>query len=312
MTDMMETESSSLCTIQILSDIHLEFWSELTSIKKLPPPLNDLPVSAPVLALLGDIGIPSLPLYLDFITDVSKKFQLVLIVSGNHEYYNGQIEVVNQLITDIANSFQNVKYLQRSSFEFNNILFLGATLWTEIPTTPESVYNTYWRCINDYRSIKIIDPENQKVKLLEPKDSTAIHYGDKAWLQEQLINAEKEGKKVCVLTHHCPIGFNTRCLKMRTEDNVLEFLDYTDLREFISQFTENILVWGFGHTHHCSSQIFGKTQIVSNCLGYVRMGESDPSFDPKFSVDPLLNPLVESKRGHYEEGPPQPNNCVIS
>jgi len=309
--DMMEIETSSLSTIQILSDIHLEFWPQLESIKDLPRPLNNLPVVAPILALLGDIGIPTLPLYKDFITDVSKKFQLVLIISGNHEYYSGQIEEVDILITNIANSFQNVKYLQRTGFEFNNILFLGTTLWTEIPSSPASVYNEYLRCINDYRQIKFMDSETQKVRHIEPKDTTAMHYRDRDWLQEQLINAGKVGKNVCVLTHHCPIGFNTRCLKMRTEDNILEFLDYTDLREFMGRFNENILVWGFGHTHHSSSQLFGKTQIVSNCLGYVRMGEDDPCFDAKFCVDPL-NPPVETKRGHYEEGPTQNSSCVIS
>jgi len=66
-------DTLSLSCLQILSDIHLEFWPELTSIKSLPPPLNDLPVEAPILALLGDIGIPTLPLYEDFISDVSKK-----------------------------------------------------------------------------------------------------------------------------------------------------------------------------------------------------------------------------------------------
>jgi predicted phosphohydrolase len=297
---------NSLCSIQILSDIHLEFWDECNSIKNLPPPLNDLPVSAPILALLGDIGIPSLPLYQDFISDVSKKFHLVLIISGNHEYYGGQIDEVDALIHSIAQKFSNVKYLQRTKLEYQDLVFLGTTLWTEIPLTPDIVYRQYKYFINDYRKIQLIDPTTQTRRLLDPKDTTAMHLRDKAWIEGELMEAQKQGKTAVVLTHHCPIGINTRCEKMRDEQNSIEYLDYTDLRELMRKF-ENILVWGFGHTHHSSSQIFGTTQIVSNCLGYVRNGEKDTNFDPKFFVDPFQSPLVETYRGHYQNLPVDPN-----
>lgn len=48
-------------SIQIASDIHLEFYSEGEEIPQLLIP------SAPVLALLGDIGNPVLPNYRDFL-----------------------------------------------------------------------------------------------------------------------------------------------------------------------------------------------------------------------------------------------------
>jgi len=134
------------------------------------------------LALVGDIGIPTYPLYKNFIKDVSKKFELVLIIAGNHEYYNGQIEEIDQHINQIAGEFSNVRYLQRTRFVYQDLVFLGATLWTEIPSTPESVYNQYWRTVNDYRKIKIWDSEKGARRGLEPKDSTATSPTDtNAW-----------------------------------------------------------------------------------------------------------------------------------
>jgi len=310
----MASEVLSLNSIQILSDIHLEFWPEYESISQLPPPLNNLPVSAPILALLGDIGIPSLPLYENFISDVSKKFKLVLIISGNHEYYNGQIDEVDTLIHAIAGKFPNVQYLQRTKLEYQNLVFLGTTLWTEIPKTPESVYQEYWTKISDYRKIKMIDPTTQQPRGIEPKDTTEMHYRDRAWIESELTEAQKQGKMAVVLTHHCPIGFNTRCADMRLE-KTLQYLDYTDLRPLLQKFNQsNLLVWGFGHTHHSSSQLFGKTQIVSNCLGYVRLDENDVNFDPKFMVDPFQNPRLETYRGHYERVPDENEGtgCVIA
>jgi len=201
-----------------------------------------------------------------------------------------------------VSKYSNVRYLQRSTFEYQDIVFIGATLWTEIPLTPENVYKQYWYYINDYREIKLFDQTTQKSRLLEPKDTTSIHLTDRAWIEEKLTEVQKQGKKAVVLTHHCPIGINTRCSNMRDEGNTLKFLDYTDLSGFIKKF-DNILVWGFGHTHHSSSQILGTTQIVSNCLGYVIHNEKDENFDPNFFVDPLKSPLVETYRGHYENIP---------
>jgi len=295
--------------IQILSDIHLEFWSEIEDIRYLPAPLSNLPVAAPILALLGDIGIPKYPLYKNFIADVSKKFELVLIIAGNHEYYNGQIEEIDQLIHQIAGEFTNVRYLQRTRFVYQDLVFLGATLWTEIPTTPET-YNLYWRMVNDYKKISILDLETGYKRGLEPKDSTAIHHKDREWISTELSNPANAGKRVVVFTHHSPTGINSKVPHMREPDHPLKYLDFTDLRPLILTHTGKLAVWGFGHTHHSSSQVLGKTQIVCNCLGYIRTGESSESFSASFVVDPYLETPVETYRGHYETAPSE-SSCNI-
>ena len=68
-----------LLKLQIMSDLHTEFLSY----KKLPA----IKPMAPHLALLGDIGCmksPDLHTYNAFLEDVSKKFQTVLLLMGNH------------------------------------------------------------------------------------------------------------------------------------------------------------------------------------------------------------------------------------
>jgi len=67
--------------------------------------------------------------------------------------------------------------------------------------------------------------------------------------------------------------------------------------------TGKLALWGFGHTHHASSQVLGKTQIVCNCLGYIKMGELSETFSPTFVVDPYIESPVENYRGHYEVAP---------
>merc|ERR1719223_1056076 len=44
--------------------------------------------SAPVLALLGDIGIPTHPIYRRFLMQQAEVFEAVLVIAGNHEFYD--------------------------------------------------------------------------------------------------------------------------------------------------------------------------------------------------------------------------------
>lgn len=292
--------------IQILSDTHLE-WFPGVAVADLPDPLNDIPAHAPYMALLGDIGNPFEPLYKEFIQDLSQKFEHVFVVAGNHEYYHNMIETANEQITKVASEFKNVTFLQRTSVEIKGITFLGATLWTLIPTEPQDTYNAYWLRINDYRMIKVNDAEEGQI-LLEPRHQNAIHLGDKAWLTSALEETQKQNKKVVVFSHHSPIETHIQNVDMRPggKNNELRFLDFSDQTNLLSKF-QHIKVWGFGHTHYSSSQVFCQTRIVSNCLGYIKREHSDPNFRVDFVIEtdqPLDDPIFES-RGHYVIEPPQ-------
>lgn len=72
--------------IQIASDLHLEFirvgcGAECDFDEIIRP-------NAPVLALLGDIGIPTHEMYREFLLYQAERFQAVLVLSGNHEFYD--------------------------------------------------------------------------------------------------------------------------------------------------------------------------------------------------------------------------------
>jgi len=65
---------------------------------------------------------------------------------------------------------------------------------------------------------------------------------------------------------------------------------------------KNVKVWGFGHTHHSSSQIHGSTKVVSNQLGYIKSNQHDQNFSNVFTVFPFgsLKEGHFGSRGHYE------------
>ena len=75
--------------VQIASDLHLEFYSCPAEDAWREEELDRMIVPrAPVLALLGDIGIPTHPVYRSFLLRQAERFEAVLVITGNHEFYD--------------------------------------------------------------------------------------------------------------------------------------------------------------------------------------------------------------------------------
>jgi predicted phosphodiesterase len=104
-------------SIQIMSDLHVEFP---TVLERLPP----FEVKAPVLALLGDIGCPGkTDKYERFILSQADRFELVLVVAGNHEYYNAEYYTAKEQIRKICAQRTNIVRTKHFVFLFVFILF---------------------------------------------------------------------------------------------------------------------------------------------------------------------------------------------
>ena len=136
---------------QIISDIHLEFKNARES-------MPEIEVKSELLCLLGDIGYPFLSSYKEFIIYQASRFPHVIVIAGNHEFYcpddkDYTFEGVLREISSICDEIDNVYFLYRESLElpcFPNIRFIGATLWTNIPSKYK--YDLSDMC-NDYNYI---------------------------------------------------------------------------------------------------------------------------------------------------------------
>ncbi len=131
----------ALRTLQIVSDVHLEFHSE----KTIPVILQH----GTDLALVGDIGKPFSDIYKKFIHTQSQQFQNVFVIMGNHEYYSSKhvTQSILQKARNVCSQFPNVKLLERESFDISpNTTIIGCTLW--------SLANTHTsRSLNDFSKI---------------------------------------------------------------------------------------------------------------------------------------------------------------
>jgi len=261
---------------QVLSDIHLEFPGVLDIIEETPP------VLAPNLALLGDIGYPSKKEYQEFVLKQSKRFERVFLVAGNHEYYKGIYEDVNEEIAKLCATTTNVFFMNKIDlwFEEENTVVLGTTLWSNIP---EDVKDYAKFSCNDYRQIYLragAEDTPEKKRKLTPDDQNEWHKSDVEWLKTQIEKAKQKNFKVVVFTHHAPTDKNT--LLPEEQDQPFQYITMTNLEHMLG---DPVNLWCFGHSHRTSVQMLKGTKVASNQLGYVTMGEKDALFDPFFMID---------------------------
>lgn len=249
--------------LQFLSDIHLEFLKK-ENIPKLTP-------VAPYLALLGDIGNPFQENYKLFIDTVSKQFEHVFVISGNHEYYQldedfQNMENIDKQIEQITKEYKNVHYLNNKIYELGNIIILGSTLWTH---TPDYMKKKVTLSMNDYRYI-FQDDELITTDMTNKWNDEAV-----IWLMEQI--KKFADKDIIILTHHGP---SYEMLNPIYEGDTLNCAFANKLDKMIQP---PIKAWLSGHTHGCVDKKINSVMCMSNCLGYE--DEFVKGFDPEKCVE---------------------------
>lgn len=246
--------------IRVLSDIHLELS---TNGRKL---MNRLLPTKPqldhVLILAGDIGNPNTNIYKQFITNISKFYAQVFIVTGNHEYYQSKYKrfdhelkrvinllgfpmaTVDNIISDFTATLTNVHFLQRNSMIYNRTRFLGCTLWTK----PDQSLTS---SINDYGMI----PDMSVHKCNE------LYATNVVWLKEQLEHKSDEYDNTVVITHHLP---SFSLISKQYVNDPLNVFYASNLDHLVNMAN----IWVCGHSHTATTLSIGNCRCYINPVGY--------------------------------------------
>ena len=235
--------------VQIFSDIHCEadgsmyhyVWDKITP-------------SAKIAIVAGDIHSKH---YENQLSEIATKFDHVIAVYGNHEWYH----------TDIAWRAnpkllpKNVHVLDRSYWQYYNTVFIGVTLWTDFGGVDWFAMNAASNGINDFRIIYNGD------KRFTPQDALGLHLKDRAYLKSMIERFQAEGKKIVVVSHFLP---SYQCVNAKWKRNAPD----DHLNRYFSANCDDLLdmddisLWVFGHTHDKFDGVVGKTRAVCNPLGY--------------------------------------------
>ena len=253
--------------IQIVSDIHIEFYKR-SSGKNLDFLIEP---QAPVLALLGDIGYACTDQLKDFLHSQADRFETVLFLAGNHEYYNqrGQrgkrftIQKQLEWMRRVCAERSNLHFMEQESMELNGIVVLGTTLWSDIPPhkmeMAEQSMNDYHLCYNQ-------DAPGEPLRKLKAAETVALYQQSLVWLKSELETAKENNQAVVVLTHHTPMITGTS--HPDYENSSLTPCFSSDLKYLLLESTPHLVAWACGHTHYNFDFRVGDVRVVSNQRGY--------------------------------------------
>jgi predicted phosphodiesterase len=220
---------------QYMSDLHIEKGNIINITPK-----------APYLILAGDIGDPKTDLYINFLKYVSRLFQRVFLIAGNHEYYDSDITTTDILIRKLVKPLKNIIFLQNEAYHFpdRNLSIFGTTLWSRINLSDAYMIQCL---IADYRKIKGFDIQTC-IKLHEDAIKAFKWYNEERFPNRNWI---------CI-THHLPL---TSLTDVKYKDSILNSAYASNVECFKDN---NILAVVYGHTH--SKNISGK--YYCNPIGY--------------------------------------------
>lgn len=246
------------------SDLHTEFYNEvgMRRLKDIFTAAED----ADLLILAGDIvnenTLHNDGVYFevkDFFLGLVEKFGRVLVIPGNHEFYNSGLIKADKFLRHYFSKIEGVSYLANDAVDIDNVRFIGSTLWTDMNQGDSLVLHSAKSMLYDFSCIK---QDNGIDRPLTPYDTTQLHKYACSYIRA----AKKDHAKNVVITHHLP---SYACIDQRYRDgNLTNFCFYSDMDEFVSGLGAE--VWVHGHTHCQVDTTVGNTRVLCNPFGYPR------------------------------------------
>jgi len=250
--------------VQIASDLHLEFYGDN------PIPDDIIIPSAPILALCGDIGIPYMNNFEAWILKQCDRFELVLFLCGNHEFYNSNqiytVDTIKEMIKSISIKSPKFLFMDKGTLVIENFCILGTTLWCDIPQEDRAGLQ---QNLNDFNLI-YTSPHQRLV----PEVFVSWYNDQAAWLHMSIQTAKQRNQKCLILTHHSPT-FNITGSGVGWSSNLDQLFKEAHPGSPVE-------VWVFGHTHANVDKVISGTRVVSNQRGYIP--NTKKNYNPRMFV----------------------------
>lgn len=247
--------------LQIFSDIHTDFLKDKKKLWDVVTP------KAPIAIVAGDIDAKEFEVT---VTEIASKFEKVFLCYGNHEWYHKDIE----WRPDMSLIPKNVTILDRTSEEYQGVLFLGCTLWTDFKNKDWVVMRSANDGINDFHVIRA----NNGGTRFTAEMAYEKHLHDKSWLKTMI--EQNRGKDIVIVTHFMP---SYQCVHDMWKGSGNDMLNH-----YFSANCDDLLemceakAWVNGHSHNKNWEMkLGSTTIWANPLGY-HLGKEQTKMGDKY------------------------------
>lgn len=188
---------------------------------------------------------------------VSRQFRAVVMVNGNHEHWFSK-NTVDRHQTEMSQNilFQgldNVHLLENSWVEFDDVMIVGATMWTDLDREhPMLMMRKHSGMGGDCKRITGFSPE---LEVQLHKESLRV-------IAEVIDNDGAFFRKRVVVTHHGPTW---KSVHPRYAGDIANgmFCSQVDIEELFP--TADL--WVHGHVHDPFDYTVGNTRVVCNPCG---------------------------------------------
>jgi hypothetical protein len=271
---------------RVISDLHVEFYAHPQYLQK---KLNKLyPVIDPdeILIIAGDLGVAGSGItkfsmneeYRSMLQYFARKWNTVILVPGNHEYYDRdkycKLDYIDAMIDFECKKLgiiflnKNIIKIREQSSDLEpkpnqNLYILGCTLWSE--ATQQA-----------YKGM------NDKLKaILSHKELITIHNEHKEWIEKTIHCVQRKDKnaKILIITHHLPLIELThpkyltpkyKPLNSAYASDLSLLMDSTNLNIHKKDSHNSICFWCCGHTHEMTKATHKGINFFINPMGYPR------------------------------------------
>jgi len=205
----------------------------------------------------------------DFLKRCSFQFPHVIYIMGNHEFYHGKFFDGIEYMREEVAKYHNIYMLENDTKVIDDIVFIGATLWTDMNKGDPLTMHAIEGMMNDFR---IIRNDKRSYATMSARDVVSRHARTLKYFE--LVLNENKDKKCVVVGHHSPSFKSAH--PMYANDTLMNGGYHSELSEFILDHPQ-IVLWTHGHTHHPFDYMIGETRVVCNPRGYENEGYSEDS-----------------------------------
>jgi Icc-related predicted phosphoesterase len=280
--------------IKLVSDLHLEFSDimipndadydllilsgDIMVAQDLHDHQDENVRTAAMLEMLGSRQLKA-QRFRDFLKRCSFQFPHVIYVAGNHEFYHGKFFASLDHLREECAKYPNIYFLENDVKVINDIVFMGATLWTDCNKHDPFTLHALADMMNDFR---IIRHDQSGYRTLKPADIADRHRKTLQYFKTVMDGYPQEQKFV-VVGHHTPSHMS--CHAMYAHDYIMNGGYHSDLSDFILDHPQ-IKLWTHGHTHHPFDYVIGSTRVVCNPRGYESDGYTeDTGWNPNIVLE---------------------------
>jgi len=201
----------------------------------------------------------------DFFNYCAGHFQTTYWLPGNHEYYYADLANRSGSLYEKIRS--NVLLVNNYQVTHDAVRFVFSTLWSQL-----SIANQ-WQIQQNLSDFHVIKYKNER---LTPAVYNEQHTVNLEFIKQQLA---QPADKMIVITHHVPTFLN---YPEKYKGDSLNEAFAVELFDFIEYTKPDY--WIYGHHHqNIPGFTIGKTQLLTNQLGYVKYKEHH-LFNPEKSI----------------------------